>query len=431
MNLMHNNKTHRLIPGGAHTYGKGDDQFPINAPPYLERGDGAYVWSDRDIRFIDWTMGLRTMTLGYGNKAVIEAAVEQIWKGSNFGRPSYIETQYAEELVEHLPNIEMVKYAKNGSNVTTGAVKLARAYTGRDYVALCREHAFFSFDDWFIGSTEMNSGIPKAFSDLSLKFSYGNIQELEDLFAAYPNKIACAIMEAATLEHPPEGYLQKVREVCHKNGALLIIDEMITGFRWHSKGAQALYKFDADITTYGKGMANGFAMAVLAGKREFMEIGGILHDRERVFLMSTTHGAENHALAAARVVLQIYKTQDPTKHMWKVGQAIIDGLNEAAKYAGIGAYFQAGGVPCSPWYACRDAKGEVSGAFRALFLQEMVERNVIINYLAPSLAHTDEHIEQTLVAANASLKVYALAIEQGLEKYLKSPVIKPVFRKFN
>jgi glutamate-1-semialdehyde 2,1-aminomutase len=219
MTLRHNEKTHHLIPGGAHTYSKGDDQFPANAPRYLERGEGAYVWCDRGRRFVDWTMGLRTMTLGYGVKPVIDAAVEQISKGSNFGRPSYIETEYAEELIAHLPFAEMVKYAKNGSNVTTGAVKIARAYTGRDYVAFPKEHPFFSFDDWFIGTTPITSGIPKPFSEFSLTFSYGKIGQLEELFGAYPNKIACVIMEPATSAHPPEGYLKQVRELCHKNCA--------------------------------------------------------------------------------------------------------------------------------------------------------------------------------------------------------------------
>jgi glutamate-1-semialdehyde 2,1-aminomutase len=431
MNVMHNNKTHRLIPGGAHTYSKGDDQFPSNAPRYLERGEGVHVWSDTGHRYLDWTMGLRSMSLGYGIKPVIDAAIEQIHKGSNFGRPSYIETQYAEELIEHLPFAEMVKYGKNGSNVTTGAVKLARAYTGRDYVALCKDHPFFSFDDWFIGATPITSGVPKAFSDLSLTFSYGKIDELERLFADYPNKIACVIMEAATGGHPPEGYLQQARDLCHKNGALFIIDEMITGFRWHAKGAQAYYNVDADLATFGKGIANGFALAVLVGKREYMDLGGLFHERERVFLMSTTHGAENHALAAARAVLQIYRTEDPTRQMWKIGQAIVDGLNELAKQNGIADQFQAGGVPCSPWFVCRDADRNVSMPFRTLFLQEMVQRGVLINYLAPSWSHRDEHVEQTLAAAAPSMKIYARALEDGVERYLKSEVIKPVFRKFN
>jgi glutamate-1-semialdehyde 2,1-aminomutase len=431
MSFLHNNKTHHLIPGGAHTYGKGDDQFPSNAPRYLERGEGAYVWCDQGRRYVDWTMGLRTMTLGYGFRPVIEAATEQIWKGSNFGRPSYLETQYAEELTDHLPFAEMVKYAKNGSNVTTAAVKLARAYTVRDYVALCRDHAFFSFDDWFIGTTPMSAGIPKVYSDLSLTFPYANTGALEELFAAYPSKIACVIMEAATTGDPPPGYLRQVRDLCHKNGALFIIDEMITGFRWHAKGAQAYYDIDADLATFGKGIANGFALAALVGKREFMNIGGLFHDRERVFLISTTHGAENHALAAARAVLKVYRSEDPSRQMWKVGKAVIDGLNAAAKEHGIAAYFEAGGVPCSPVYTCKDANGEVSLAFRTLFLQEMLGRGVLINYLAPSWSHREEHIEQTLAAARESLAIYARAIEDGIEGYLKSEVIKPVFRKFN
>ena len=157
-----NDLTHALIPGGAHTYSKGDDQFPANAPRFLERGDGALVWDGEGREFLDWSMALRAISLGYGHEEVNRAAVEQIAKGSNFGRPSYIETELAEDLVAQIPGMDMVKFAKNGSTVTTAAVKLARAHTGRDMVAVCRDHPFFSYDDWFIGTTECAANISSA-----------------------------------------------------------------------------------------------------------------------------------------------------------------------------------------------------------------------------------------------------------------------------
>lgn len=425
-------RTHALIPGGAHTYSKGDDQFPANAPRFLERGEGAYVWSSDGRKFVDWTMGLRSVSLGYRVKPVIEAAIDQIWKGSNFGRPSYIETEYAERLLDHLPAYaEMVKYGKNGSSVTTAAVKLARAYTGRDYVALCADHPFFSVDDWFIGTTPVGAGIPADHMKTSLTFRYGDLSSLKALFDRHPGKIACVIMEAATMADPPVGYLEAVRDLCRREGAVFVIDEMITGFRWHNQGAQGHYGIQADLATFGKGMANGFSLAALVGRREIMQLGGLEHDRPRVFLMSTTHGAENHSLAAGMATLEIFRTEPVVETMWRVGAALIEGLNEAARAAGVGDYFQAGGIACSPWYKTLGKDGAPSWELRTLFLQEMVNGGVLCNYLAPSFSHAQEHIDATLAAAQKALAVYAQALDGGAEKHLVGPAVKPVFRSFN
>ncbi|MDE2166809.1 MAG: glutamate-1-semialdehyde 2,1-aminomutase [Alphaproteobacteria bacterium] len=423
--------THALIPGGAHTYSKGDDQFPANAPRYLERGKGCRVWDESGREFIDWTAGLRSMSLGYGIEAVNQAAMAQIGKGSNFGRPSYIETEFAQDLVSLVPCAEMAKFAKNGSTVTTAAVKLARAYTGRDYVALCKDHPFFSYDDWFIGTTPCNAGIPKAFSDLSLTFRYNDSASLERLFAEHPSQIACVILEAATTDHPRDGFLQTVKELCRTNGAVFILDEMITGFRWHLNGAQRYYHVEPDLATFGKGLANGFSVAALVGKREIMDLGGLRHDLPRVFLISTTHGAENHALAAARATLKVFRDEPVIEHMWKTGQALIDGLSAAARDTGTAPFFEAGGIACSPYYVTKDRSGVVSLAMRTLFLQEMIKAGVLINYLAPNFSHHPADVEKTVEAARRCLKVYARALEDGWERYLDGPPIKPVFRPYN
>lgn len=423
--------THRLIPGGAHTYSKGADQFPANAPDYLERGEGAWVWDDRDRKFLDWTMGLRSMSLGYGVKPVIEAAIAQMWKGSNFGRPSFIETEYAERLIDLIPGAEMVKFAKNGSTVTSAAVKLARAFTGRDYVAFCKDHPFFSYDDWFIGTTPCDGGIPKTFSDLSLPFRYNDLASLEAQFAAHPGEIACVIMEAVTQVVPEPGFLEGVQALCRKNGALFIVDEMITGFRFHLNGIQTMLKLEPDMATFGKGMANGFAVAALVGRRDVLDLGGLSHDGKRVFLISTTHGAENHALAAGMATLDIFKTEPVIEHMWAIGKRLIDGLNAAAADAGIAAQVNAYGYPCSPALATLDGEGKPSMEFRTLFLQEMVRRGVIANYFAPGWSHTEAQVDLTVAAAREAFGVYARALDDGWGKYLEGPVVKPVFRPYN
>jgi len=424
-------RTRALIPGGAHTYSKGDDQFPSNAPRYLERGDKGRVWDDENREFIDWAMGLRSASLGYNIDAVNRAAIEQIAKGSNFARPSRIETDYAEELAGVIPCAEMVKFAKNGSTCTTAAVKLARAFTGRDYVAFCKDHPFFSYDDWFIGTTACSSGVPKAFSDLSLPFRYNDIASLEAEFESHPGQIACVILEATTGEAPRDGFLRKVQDLCRRHGALFILDEMITGFRYHLNGAQRYFDVEPDMATFGKGMGNGFAVALLAGRRDVLELGGIDHGRERVFLISTTHGAENHALAAGRAVLKFYRENPVIETLWTNGRMLAEGLAAEARAAGLEDRFRVGGYHCQPTYACLDESGAPSLAYRTLFLQEMIRHGVIIPYISPAYAHTERDIEQTLSAARKSFAVYRQALDDGIDRFLEGPPIKPVFRKYN
>ena len=223
-------KAHRLIPGGSHTYSKGDDQYPEQAPGFMVRGKGSHVWDLDGNEFIEYGMGLRAVTLGHAFEPVVEAAYRQMQLGSNFTRPAKIEMDLAETMLEVIDGAEMVKFAKNGSDVTTAAVKLARAYTGRDLVAICADQPFFSTDDWFIGTTEMNAGIPQSVTDMTMKYRYNDLESLRDLLDKYPNQIACVLMEAEAATPPAPGYLKAVRELCEERGALLVFDEMITGF---------------------------------------------------------------------------------------------------------------------------------------------------------------------------------------------------------
>lgn len=424
-------RAHELIPGGSHTYSKGDDQFPENFPGFIERGQGCTVWDVDGNEFLDWGMGLRSVILGHGYPDVLKAVYAQIEKGTNFLRPSPIEVELAEVLNKLIPSAEMVKFAKNGSNVTSAAIRLARAYTGRDYVAFCREHPFFSFDDWFIGTTPPNAGIPKVVSDQSLAFHYNDIASLEKLFAEHPGQIAAVIMEPATIDPPHDNFLHKVRDLTHKNEALLILDEMITGFRWHLAGAQTYYDVVPDISTFGKGIGNGFSVAVLAGKKEVMELGGIKHGKPKVFLLSTTHGSETHSLAASMATIQVMSEHDVIGHVWRIGKLLQDGFNNLAGEMGLGDYISCVGYPCSPLIITRDRDKQVSMPMRTLFLQEMTRRGVLIPYIATCFSHTEKEVEQTLQAATQAFDIYARGLEEGVERLLVGPVVKPVFRKFN
>src|SRR5262245_30722523 len=231
-------RAHELIPGGAHTYAKGDDQFPANAPPYLERGQGCRVWDGAGNEYLEFGMGLRSVTLGHGYEPVVEAAARQMRRGINFTRPSPLELECAEALLEILPAADMIKFAKNGSDATTAAIKLARAHTGRDLVAVCKDHPFFSTDDWFIGSTAMPGGVPESVRAMTVGFRYNDMDGAEALFRERGDEIACVILEAETIEPPRDRFLHRLRDLAHRHGALFVLDEMITGFRWDLPGAQ-------------------------------------------------------------------------------------------------------------------------------------------------------------------------------------------------
>lgn len=438
------NRLRELIPGGAHTYSRGDDQFPENAPAILQRGEGSYVYDESNNKFLDYGMGLRSVNLGYGNREVADAAYEEILKGNNLTRASITELRAAELVTEMVPAADMVKFAKHGSTVTTAAVKLARAFTGRKYVAVPAEHPFFSFDDWFIGSTVLQRGIPQEYTLCTLKFNYNDLSSLQNLFAQYPGEIAAMMLEPATTVGPKEmagprtktgkayTFLHAVKDLCHKEGAIFILDEMITGFRWALNGAQHYYDIAPDLSTFGKAMANGFAVAALTGKREIMSIGGIHNEgAERVFLASTTHGAEMSALGAFLKTVEIIRRDNVIEHIWKYGKNLMDGLNSVARECGIEKNFTVEGYSCSPNYVTHDKEGNPSFAFRTLFAQEMIKGGVMMPYIALSFAHGSTELDITLSAAKKALSVYAQALEEGIEKHLHSCVIKPVFRKFN
>ena len=424
-------KAHSLIPGGAHTYAKGDDQYPLQAPGFIVRGQGCHVWDADGNEFIEYGMGLRAVTLGHAFEPVVAAATDALKLGSNFTRPSPIEIDAAETLLGLIPGAEMAKFAKNGSDVTTAAVKLARAATGRRMIAVCQDHPFYSVNDWFIGTTAMNAGIPDFNRELVAKFRYNDIESVKRLFAAYPRDIAAVMLEPETTQPPGEQFLHKLRELAHRHGALFVFDEMITGFRWHIGGGQAFHGVEPDLATFGKAIGNGFSVAALVGKRQYMRLGGLDHDRERVFLLSTTHGGETHALAAAIATMRYYREHDVVAHLWRQGERLARGVNQAIARHRLQEYVSLAGRPCNLVYATCNADHERSQSFRALFLQELIRHGVIAPSFVVSYSHADTDIDRTIDAVDRALSVYAKALTDGVEKHLVGRPVKPVFRKYN
>lgn len=446
-------RLHRVIPGGAHTYSRGDDQYPSNAPQILSGGKGTEVWSPDGRRFLDYGMALRAVSIGYAEPEINAAAVRGMELGNSLTRASVIELEAAEHLVSLIDSVDMVKFTKNGSTATSAAVKLARAYTGRDLVARCAQHPFFSFDDWFIGSTPITRGIPGATIEQTKMFGYNDIGSLQALIDRHPGEIACVILEPASTDCPataeqpvgccgqavcvrhasrPANYLQQVEALCRQHGIAFILDETITGFRWDMKGAQHTYGVTPDLCTFGKAMANGFSVAAVAGRRELMELGAIdKPGQERLFLLSTTHGAEMSGLSAFLATMDFLEKHKVINQLWQYGADLCAAINTAAARAGIAKHFFAAGPAVSPYYAATTSDGAPWFELRTLFAQEMIKQGVLMPWLAISYRHGEAEMTKTTEALSEALGVCARGVSEGIEKYLIGPAIKPVFRKHN
>ncbi|MFE5477607.1 glutamate-1-semialdehyde 2,1-aminomutase [Nocardia sp. NPDC056541] len=418
-------RLHDLVPGGAHTYARGADQYPENMAPILVRGKGAHVWDADGNRYVEYGMGLRSVTLGHAYRPVLDAVSSAIADGVSFTRPTELELLAAQDFLDLVPGADMVKFTKNGSDATTAAVRLARAVTGRDRVAVCQQ-PFFSVDDWFIGTTPMSAGIPLVDT---VTFPYNDLSALRRVLAAAP--IAAVVMEPATATGEPEhGYLSAVRDLCDRYGALLVFDEMITGFRWSAGGAQAVYGVAPDLSCWGKAMGNGFPIAALAGKREFMERGGLRTDHDRVFLLSTTHGPETASLAAFRAVVHAYRTEDPVARMEAAGSRLAAGANAIAAELGIAGHLSVTGRPSCSIFRTHDADGVASQAFRTLFIQEMLTRGVLGQSFVTSAAHDDTAVDHTIAAFAEAARVYRTALARGtVDGLLTGRPVAPALRR--
>ena len=423
-------KIHSLIPGGAHTYSRGDDQFPENAPAALVKGKGAYAWGSDGKRYLDYGMGLRSVTIGYAQKEIDDAAIAEIKKGNNLTKASMTELKAAEKLLSIFPGMDMVKFATNGSTVTTAAVKLARAYTGKKLIVRCLDHPFFSYDDWFIGDTVMTRGIPEDISQLTKNFRFNDIDSLKKVFHDYKDKIACVITEPTTHIEPNKGFLQEVEELTHKNGALMISDEVSCCFRVDF-ATYKRYDFLPDMVTIGKGIANGYAVDVLLGVRDVMDLGGIRKKQERVFLISTTFGATMSGLGAMMATIDFYRKHDALAYLWKYNGQLMKKGNSIAEDLGIRDAFYFEGFPGRLNFVTKDSKGNNSAEFRTLFLQEMIKQKILFPWITNSYAHKKMELEMTLNALRTTLEVYKKALSEDIKKYLEGPSIKPVFRKYN
>lgn len=433
------NQIHDLIPGGVHTYSKGDDQFPELSPAAISHGKGAYLWDIDGNKFLDCSMGLTSVSLGHAYDNVLNKVKAELDKGVNFQRPSIIEKEMAEKFLALIPQHDMVKFAKNGSIVTTAAVKLARAKTGRKLVAFPIDHPFYSYDDWFIGKTACNAGVPEENQRLSITFNSCDLDSLKELFEKYPDQIACVITEPerSALGKGQFGddaklFLEEAIRLTHQNGALFIIDEMITGFKSFFPGSITKFNLKPDMATWGKGIANGFSFCALTGKKEIMELGGIRNDgAEKVFLTSTTHGGETHALAACLACIEEFNNKQVITHNHRIGNYLILNVNETINKMKMNDFIEI--IQCNwfPVFIFKDKNKSISLSFRTLAMQEMIKRGVLFQgSFVPCFSHTKQDIDYFITAFKESLEVYKNALKEGVEKYLIGNSVKPIFRRF-
>ncbi len=445
-------RVHEKIPGASHTYSKGDDQFPATAPRRIARGKGCMLWDEAGRPFVDWTMGLASVSLGHANDEVSAAAAAWLDRGSNFARPSALEEELADAVRALSPQPRMVKFGKHGSDGTSAAVRLARAFTGRDRIIACSSNPFYSVHDWWIGTTLAGAGVPGAIRALTHTFPYGDLAALDALLERYGKETACIMIEPAATVPPAQqcrcarcrgaggaigdctqaAFWRQVAGRARACGALFALDENKTGFRMDLPGAEHFYGLAADLVCYGKAMANGFSVSAITGREEILDQGGILQtSHDRVFLLSATHGGETHALAAALKTIEIMRRDRVPAHMWRIGQELAAGFNAAARDSGAEGVFALEGYPCFPVLGVNAPAGDAD-ILRTLLLQEMARHGVIFNFVAPALAHDAEAVAKTVAAARAAFKVCMDAIGRGdAARRLEGPVLRPVFRRRN
>jgi glutamate-1-semialdehyde 2,1-aminomutase len=425
-------RLHAVVPGGSHTYSKGEDQFPSRSPRLMARADGAHCWDVDGNRYVDWGMGNRVIALGHNHPAVNDAVKRQLDFGLNFTRPGILELELAEYLVDLWPSAEMVKFGKNGSDVTTAAVKLARAATGRKLVAYCRDHPFFSIHDWFIGTTAMRSGVPEEACASTLSFPYNDLDAVRELFARHPGQVAALILEPVKNDKPRDGFLEGLRELTEREGTVLIFDEMISGIRFDLRGAHHLHGVYPDLATWGKAIGNGYSISVLAGKRELMELGGLRHDAERVFLLSQTHGSETVGLVACRATLAECERLDVTSHIWALGARLVAGVRAVVHEEGVADHVRMIGFDCNPQLLCTHADGTYWPELHTSFHEEVIARGVLIPWTTITWAHGEAELEQTLEAVRGGACKLRRALERGtVEGSFEGPAVRPVFRPYN
>lgn len=414
-------RAERVIPLGSQTFSKSKTQYPYGVSPYFAtHGQGCRLWDLDGNEYLDCVMGLAAVTLGYNDAGVNAAVVEQLGKGTIFSLASPLEAEVAEHICAMVPCAEQVRFGKNGSDATAGAIRLARAYTGRDHVAVCGYHGW---QDWYIGSTARNKGVPKAVCELTHPFTYNDLASLDALFDAYPNGIAAVILEPMNVAEPAPGFLEGVRERCTRHGALLVFDETITGFRFANGGAQQHFGVMPDLATFGKGLANGFPLSALAGRKDLMR------EMEEIFF-SFTFGGETLSLAAALAVLRRLEDEPILAGIAQRGERLKQRLAECVERHGLTDILTVTGHPAWSFLLIKDSPTASQWEIKTLLMQEMLARGVLwLGSHNLSHAHREIEIDTLLAIYDEVLALLSQALrEERLKAMLKCQPLEPLFK---
>jgi glutamate-1-semialdehyde aminotransferase len=411
-----------LVPALTQTLAKGPGQYVRGvAPVYAQRGKGGHLWDVDGNEYVDWQMGIGPLVLGYGNDAVDEAVRRQLLDGITFSLVHPLEVEVAELVRDIVPNAEMVRFSKTGCDVTTAAVRLARAATGRSKVLCCGYHGWH---DWYIATTDRHAGIPEGARELTFTFGYNDLAGLRD---ALDEDVACVILEPVVFEEPKDGFLHEVKRLCQANGTLLVFDEMWTGFRIALGGAQQRYDVTADIACFSKAIANGMPLSVLTGRRDVMK----LLDRDVFFF--TTFGGEALSLAAAKATIGELRSKDVPAHLERQGTKLRDGVRAIAAELGID-YLACVGLPARTMVSFA-AKGTAAGLdaleIKSLAQQELLRCGVLWGgFHNVALAHDDADVAHTLASWREVLpRVHRAVVERRVGAALRGKAVEPVFRK--
>jgi len=414
-------RAEKTIPLGSQTFSKSKVSLPKNAAPlFIERGYGSKVWDADNNEYIDFVNGLLSVSLGYCDADVNQAVIDQLALGVTFSLPHKLEMEVAEELVKLIPCAEMVRFGKNGTDATSAAIRLARAYTKREHVAVCGYHGW---QDWYIGSTTRNLGVPECITSLTHSFTYNDLNSLEQLFREYPEQLAAVIMEPMNLAYPIPGFLEGVQALCKKYDTVLIFDETITGFRFNLHGAQALFNVTPDLATFGKGMGNGFPISAVVGKQEIMML------MEEIFFSGTFSG-ETMSLAATKATLRKIQEKNTLDHIHNLGNKLIITLEKLILKHGAQKWLGTAGHPAWSFITIKDTPQYNSLELKSLFIQEMCTRGILLTGSHNlSYAHTDSDIEKLLNAYDEVIAILVNTIEtENLYNIFKGELLEPIFK---
>lgn len=415
-------RAERVIPLGAQTFSKSRTQFPFGVSPYFaERAEGATVWDADGNAYTDFVNALAAVTLGHAFPPVVEAVTAQVRQGTIFSMSHRLEAEVAELICAMVPCAERVRFGKNGSDATAGAVRVARAFTGRDHVLVCGYHGW---QDWYIGATARSLGVPEAVRALTHSFPYNDLAALDGLLESHRGQVAAIVLEPMNVAAPAPGYLEGVRARADAAGALLVFDETITGFRFARGGAQELFGVTPDLACFGKGLANGFPLSAVAGRAEVMRL------MEEVFF-SFTMGGETVSLAAAKAALETLEREPVIDHLRRLGTRLKAGLTEALARAGAGEVLRVAGDPTWSFLLIGDGPAADAWGLRTLYEQELFARGFLgLGAHNLSYAHTEADIDALLGAYAEILPLMAEAASApgALSRLLRCAPLEPLFR---